>query len=230
MTEETTTTELAKSGSADVPLAEMEMTYRTLVKLMAGPTMPTRYRQSNSGANDALAAVLVGKEMGIGPMEAINSLYLVNGQVAMSGKLMSALVHRAGHQIRLDIKDKSVTAHAWRRDPYTKELVEVGSVQFSEADAKRAKLHEKDTYKAYPKIMWAWRATTALCRFYFGDVVSGISGYVPEELNISVQDAPVEAIPEYVEIEINGDDLAIENATAEVVDVLDAEVIMDKTT
>jgi len=222
-------TEIAKVDTTTQPLAEMEMTYRTLATLMAGPTMPTRYRQSPTSVNDALAAVLVGKEMGIGPMEAINSLYLVNGQVAMSGKLMSALVHRAGHQIRLDIKDKSVTAHAWRRDPYTKELVDVGSVTFSEADAKRAKLNEKDTYKAYPKIMWAWRATTALCRFYFGDVVSGISGYVPEELNISVTDAPVEAIPDYVEIELDGEDLAIENATAEVVDILDAEVIVDKT-
>jgi len=223
--EEVTTTELAKSSSADIPLAEMEMTYRTLVKLMAGPTMPVRYRQSNTSANDALAAVLVGKEMGIGPMEAINSLYLVNGQVAMSGKLMGALVHRAGHAIKVNIKDKSVTATAYRRDPWTHKLEEMGDFTFTEADAKRAKLNEKDTYKAYPKIMWSWRAITSLCRIYFSDVISGISGYTPDELGM---EAPVEAISEDFDIALEGDDLAIENATVEVVDILDAEVIVDK--
>ena len=145
----------------------------------------------------------------------------------MSGKLMGALVHRAGHAIKVNIKEKSVTATAYRRDPYTHKLEEMGEFTFTEADAKRAKLHEKDTYKAYPKIMWSWRAITSLCRIYFSDVISGISGYTPDELGI---EAPVEAISEDFDIALEGEDLALENATADVVDVLDAEVIVDKTT
>jgi len=216
-------TEIAKVDPLSQPLTEIQMTYKTLATLMQGPTLPTRYRNSPTGVNDALAAVLIGREMGLGPMESINSLYIVNGQVAMSGKAMSALVHRAGHSIVLEFKDKSVTATAFRRDPYTHQLNAMGDFTFTEADAKRAKLHEKDTYKAYPKIMWSWRAITALCRVYFADVITGMGGYVPEELNI---EAPIEAIDDSITVE--GEDLAIENATVEVVDVLEAEVLIDK--
>jgi hypothetical protein len=218
-------TELAKTDPASLPLKDTEVTYNTLKALINTPTVPMRYRQSQTGVNDMLAAVLIGKELGIGPMEAIGSLYLVNGQAAMSGKLMSALVHRAGHQIRLKVESKKVTATAWRRDPYTHRLEEVGSISFGDVEAKRAKLHEKDTYKAYPQIMWGWRAVSALCRFYFADVISGTSIYVPDELDI---EAKIEPISEDIEILVEGEALAIENATAEVVDVLDAEVVVDK--
>ena len=136
---------------------------------------------------------------------------------------MSALVHRAGHQITLDIKDKMVIATAHRRQP-DGTLMEVGSFGFGDKDAKLAGLHEKDTYKAYPKIMWGWRAITGLCRFYFGDVVSGMAASVPEELNISAEDAPIEAISEDVDILVEGESLAIETATAEMAGVPDAAV------
>jgi hypothetical protein len=205
-----------------MPLSEIPISYNTLKALIGTPTVPARYRSSATGVNDMLAAVLTGREIGIGPMESINSIYLVNGQVAMSGKLMSALVHRAGHQIRLDIKDKSVTATAYRRDYVTHELTKVGEVTFSEADAKKAGLAAKDTYKAYPKIMMGWRAITALCRFYFGDVVSGMAAYVPEEVNIP---ASTEPIPEDTELVVDGEEIALDNAVMEVVDALDAEVI-----
>ena len=221
------TAELATTTpKALVPLSDMPITYATLKALYTTPTVPARYRNSKTGVNDMLAAVLVGKEVGIGPMEAINSIYMVNGQIAMSGKLLSALIHRAGHQIRLDIKPKEVTATGFRRDYVTHELTEVGSITFSEQDAKRAKLHEKDTYRSYPQILWSWRAISALARFYFADVVTGMAAYVPEELNISVEDAPIEAIPvDDVDVTIDSESLEIANATAEVIDVLDAEVI-----
>lgn len=224
MTQDDTT--LATTDKAAVPLVDMPVTYNTLKALHTTPTVPKRYRESGTGVNDMLAAVLVGKEVGIGPMEAINSIYMVNGQIAMSGRLISALIHRAGHRIRLDIKDKSVTATGFRRDYVTHQLEEIGSFTFTENDAKKAGLHEKDTYRAYPKIMWSWRAITALARFYFADVVTGMAAYVPEELQVSVEDAPIEAIPvDELDLTIEGEDLAIENATAEVIDVLDAEVM-----
>lgn len=217
-------TELAvvENDPKSTPLSEVQPTYNTLVRLHQTPTVPERYRKSPTGVDDMLAAVLVGRELHIGPMEAINSLYLVNGQIAMTGKLMSALVHRAGHLIKLNVTAKSAKATGYRRDYLTHELVEVGTVEFTEADAKRADLHTKPNYKAYPKIMWSWRAISALCRFHFADVVSGMGAYVPEEMNI---EAPVEAITEEVELLVDGDDLALDNAAAEVVDVLDAEVI-----
>jgi len=221
------TAELATVDQTTIPLSETEMTYKTLQMLHKGPTVPARYKNSPSGVNDMLAAVLVGKEMGVGPMEAINSIYLVNGQTAMTGKLMSALVHRAGHRIRLEVGAKEVTAVAYRRDEVTRTLVEEGRWKFSEADAKKAGLAQKGPYVSYPLVMYGWRAISALCRFYFADVVTGATAYVPEEVGI---DVPVEALPMDMEMIVEGEEmpleeLVVENAVVEVVDVLDAEVI-----
>lgn len=182
--------------------------------------MPQRYKGK---PDEMLAAVLVGKELGIEPMEAINSLFLVGGQVSMTGKLMSALVHRAGHELHVKIGKDGSIVKCLRRDPYTHELHEVGEVEFTKEDAERADLMEKQTYRAYPAVMMTWRALSQACRIYFADVLSGVA-YVPEEVNI---EAPLEAVAldEFAAIEVDGIDLDAENAVAEVVNQLDADVV-----
>lgn len=193
----------------------------SLLKLMSTwPTIPTRYQGKPA---DIHAAVLVGRELGIEPMEAINSLFMVNGQVSMSGKLMSALVHRAGHQLRARLdKEGNATVEAWRREP-DGVLIHVGEVSFGPDDAHRAGLDTKDTYKAYPNVMHTWRAISQVCRIYFADVLSGI-GYIPEEVNID--DAVIEAIPlDEIPVDTDTADLADENHVAMVAEALDADVV-----
>jgi len=210
--------ELAKAEEIDV--RERPFTYGLLKRLSRGPTVPERYENK---PDDMLAAVLVGKEMGVEPMEAINSLFLVNGQVSMTGKLMSALVHRAGHELHVKITKEKSTVIAFRRDPYSHELREVGQVVFSIEDVHAAGLQDKPTYKAYPAVMRTWRALSQTCRIYFADVLSGVA-YVPEEVNI---EAPLEAVAvdEFASIEVDGVNLDDENMVAEVVNQLDADVV-----
>jgi hypothetical protein len=219
-------TETDKSSTeiknADIALVDQQVTYRTLQTLINTPTVPNRYKESETGVDDMLAAVMVGKEIGIGPMQAINDLYLVNGQVSMSGKLMSAKVHQAGHAIHLDVTAKKAVATAYRRDPYTHKLVEMGSVEFTDADAKRAGLDTKGTYIKYPGIMKGWRAISNLCRVYFADALAGIA-YVPEELDI---DAPIEAIPDVVELEVEGE-AVLEQGMATVTEQIDVAEVID---
>jgi len=209
--------ELAKQ---EMDVRERPFTMGLITTLSKGPTVPKRYANK---PNDMLAAILVGRELGIEPMEAINSLFLVNGNVTMTGKLMSALVHRAGHELHVELSIKGATVTCHRRDPYSHELHEVGTVKFMQIDAERAELMDKPTYKAYPAVMMGWRAVSQACRIYFADVLSGVA-YVPEEVNV---DAPLEAIAldEFAEIEIDGVDLDAENAVAEVVNQLDADVV-----
>jgi len=210
--------ELAK---ADVPLEDMPITFNTLRMLSKGPTVPTRYQNK---PNDMLAAVLVGRELGIPPMEAINSLFLVNGSVSMSGKLMSSLVHRAGHQLNVEIEKERSVVTAYRRQP-DGELMEVGSTSFGAKEAMLAGLTDKETYLSYPTIMWSWRAISQACRFYFADVLSGVV-YVPEEVNT---DAPTEALPmDEMVVDINSteaDTLELEQSTAIIAEVLDGDVV-----
>lgn len=211
---------MSELATTELDVRERPFTYGLLSTLSRTPTIPDRYKNK---PDEMLAAVLVGKELGIEPMEAINSLFLVNGQVSMTGKLMSALVHRAGHELHVKMGIKGATVTCLRRDPYTHELHEVGEVSFSQEDAERANLMEKPTYRAYPSVMMAWRAVSQACRIYFADVLSGVA-YVPEEVNI---EAPLEAIAvdEFAAIEVDGVDLDAENAVAEVVNTLDADVV-----
>ena len=219
MSEETTT------DLASMPIGEVPITYKTLGALIKTPTVPDRYRKSESGVNDMLAAALIGREMGIGPMEAIDKIVLINGSKSMYGTLMCAQIYRHGHELRVNVKPKSVTVKALRRDPYTHQLVEQGEWTFGEADAKKAYLSGKDTYEEYPQLMWAWRAISAIARIYFADCLAGIS-YLPEE--VGVNDVPVEPLPGYVALDVDGETLEKDEATLEVMEAFpDAEVVGD---
>ena len=188
------------------------------------PAVPERYM---GRVKDLMAAVLMGREIGVGPMEAINELYLVDGKTSMSAKLMSSLIHRAGHVLKLRLTNTAAIVTAFRRDPYTHELIEVGQFSFSEADAKRANLDRKQTYKQYPAMMRTHRAISFAGRTLFADCLSGI-GHIPEELNI---EAPVEPLPAEIEVELEDHSkIAADQAAGDMMDVLDAEVVGDHRT
>lgn len=216
-----TETDLAVSDKQDVPLTDITPTYKTLGLLMKTPTVPDRYRHSATGQQDMFAAALHGKELGIGPMTAINELYLVNGTMSMSAKLMAALIYRAGHVIKLKITAKSTVGTAYRWHPQSQELVEVGDYEFTEADAKKAGLDKKDTYREYPKLMQSARCMSGLARLFYADVIHGF-GYVPEEVGVA---DVVEPIPDVIEVDYSEEHGAVEQAASILEEELDAEVV-----
>jgi len=207
------TTDLAK-----LPLDQLPVNYSTLQALHASPTVPARYQQSPTGVNDMYTTTLVGKEIGVGPFTSIYEIYMVNGQASMSGKMMLALIWRAGHKLTVIIEETQSTVKCWRRIDGVFE--HVGDVTFTVEDAARAGLMDKGTYEQYPKTMLTWRAVTMAARIYYPDVILGVS-YVPEELNI---EADMDAIPEGVIISEDGS-MEMERAVIEMENVLDAEVI-----
>ena len=186
------------------------------------PAMPSRY---GGKVNDLFAAVMVGREIGIPPMMAINELYLVDGKVDMSGKLMSHLVHRRGHQLRIRITPKGTTVEAWRRDPWTHELDNVGEFSFTDTDAKKAGLDKKAAWVNYPTMMRTWRAITFCCRTVFADCLGPSGGHIPEEHDLEDRVAyDVEAIPvDEIEMidETTDDIIELENGIAEVAAIME---------
>ena len=201
-------------------VGDIEVTTQTLRMLMQTPTIPDRYKESPTGVNDMLAVSMWGRELGLGFFTSIYELYLVNGQASMQGKLMLALIWRAGHKVKVSIDETSSTVHCWRR--VDGEYEEMGDITFTVEDAVRADLMDKSTYQKYPKSMLTWRAVSLATRIYFPDVILGI-GYVPEELNIN---APMESVPEGVVIADDGS-LEMERALIAVEEVLDVEVVDD---
>jgi hypothetical protein len=127
----------------------------------------------------ALAIMLQGQELQIGPMYALSNVAIVNGKPVLSAELMAALVRRAGHKLRvIESTDERCTVEGIRRDDPGYKARET----FTMADAKRAGLAGKGPWRQYPRTMLRWRAISALCKFHFGEVLGG--AYVPEELGV----------------------------------------------
>ena len=127
-----------------------------------------------------MAAMLTGHEIGIGPMQALSEISVINGRPCMSAKLMRALVHRAGHDLWFEAKGNTKVTICARRADWPEDRV--AKVTWTMDDAKAAGLSGGQNYRKYPRAMLAARATGEICRDNFADVLGGI-GYTPEELS-----------------------------------------------
>ena len=136
------------------------------------------------------ACILTGREVGIGPMESLSKINVIDGRPSMSAELMRSLVMRDGHEIRYPtLTDDKVVAEGRRAgsESWT-------TVTWSLTDAQRVGVASKDVWKKYPRQMLSARATSELCRLLFPDALGGIS-YTPEELDGEPEgtDSPTEA-------------------------------------
>ena len=162
-----------------------------------------------------LAAQLYGREVGVGPMNALNKIHVIDGRPTMSAELMRALVAREGHTIRPKVYTSARCVLVGVRADDPDHEVEV---EWTVADAQAAELvgkncdpatntHDsrevtksgrngtytkvecgcKDNWRKHPKAMLLARATSDLCRLLFPDVLAGIS-YTPDEIGGHVVD------------------------------------------
>lgn len=197
------TSKLDKEGDGE-PIVDLAITMPRLIALSKTPTVPDRYFGK---PGDMVAAIWYGRELGLEPMEAIASMYVVNGSVSMSSKAMSALIHRAGHRISVSMSNDEAVVECFRWSRFEKEMVHVGTVKFDRDDAKQAGLTSKDTYRDYPQIMLAWRAISLAARVYYADVISGVS-YHPDEVDVDIdplEDMPALPDPDVEDAELVGE-------------------------
>ena len=124
-----------------------------------------------------LACVLYGRELGLGPMQALNSIHVIEGKATASPELMRALVAKAGHRIDVAENTNEVCVLKGKRADTEAEA----TVKWTLEDAKAANLTGKDNWRKYPRAMLVARATSELCRILFPDVIAGLS-YTPEEI------------------------------------------------
>lgn len=124
--------------------------------------------------DDIVAAVMFGADLGLAPLQSLQSVAVVNGRPTIWGDAALAVcqAHSAWEWIRethegagdtrtavCEVKRRGMDAHA---------------VRFGAADAKRAGLWGKDTYKAYPDRMLQMRARGFALRNTFADALKGL--------------------------------------------------------
>ena len=142
--------------------------------------------QGLRGSAPATAAtILYGREIGIPPITALQTMHVINGRVGMAAELMRAQVLAAGHELEIVESTSAVCRMRGRRrgsETWT-------SVQWSKGDAQQAKLGG-DGWTKYPRAMLLARCSAELCRAVFPDVTHGMAAL--EELDAPATSAAPE--------------------------------------
>lgn len=131
----------------------------------------------------AFLVVTRGRELGMQPIEALSSLYVVNGRVALEGEAMLAAINRNNLGTYLVTESSVERAEVEMVNRSGSKFTAV----FTAEDAKRAKL-SSDPWQKYPQMMLLWRAVSWGCRVCFPELFNGI--YTREEAE-SMEPIPV---------------------------------------
>lgn len=122
---------------------------------------------------DTLIAMMMGSEIGLNPLQAIQNIAVINGRPSIYGDALMALVqnHPAFGGISESFDEQSMTAtctvHRKGGERHTQ--------TFSQADASAANLWGKQgPWKQYPKRMLAMRARGFALRNQFADALAGL--------------------------------------------------------
>ncbi len=133
--------------------------------------------------------MLSARELGIPPMQALNGgINIIQGKVEISARMMSALIRKAGHQLKVQECTAQHCILVGRRG----DTGETQSASFSVAEAQLAGLVKQGGgWTKWPKDMCFARALSRLARQLFSDVI-GI-GYVEGEISQVVEKKPSES-------------------------------------
>lgn len=133
-----------------------------------------------NNVEDVFSILVMGQELGINPMNAINSINVVQGRPCLAGQLMVALVRKQFPNALIDIKlneaDKVATCRT-ARDAAQEEYAYTATWDMAKASAMG--LAGRDQYKKQAMNMLKWRAVTESLRVTFPDVLMGL--YAQEE-------------------------------------------------
>ncbi len=142
-----------------------------------------------NSAGEAAIKFLFCYENGLALSTANTGLYIVNGRLTAQSNIIAAQIRRhPNYDYRIKaLDDHGCTIEILRRDPVSGEMRVEGEASFTEQDAVKAGLANKDNYKGYPSDMFFNRALARAQRRYAPDVFSQ-TVYAPEEMGLRVDD------------------------------------------
>jgi len=143
---------------------------------------------------DAFVVILQGQELGLSPMQSLNSIVVIQGKPTLSAQLMLALCRSKLKDFSLSIvqDQESVTAIGKRGEDSFEST-------WNKGKAEAMGLTGKDNYKKQLVTMLRWRAVSEVCRILCPDVLMGI--YATEEfLDLEEKVIKIASEPDDVEI------------------------------
>jgi hypothetical protein len=191
----TTTTDVARVEPGQAVTLRASMDYAHA--LAQSNLLPAQYRLKPA---NVLWALEYGRTIGLTPMAAITGVHVIEGKPTASAGLISGLVRRAGHRLRVRGDDTKAVVEIVRSDDpeYT------FRTEWTLERARTAGLTNKSVWKQYPAAMLKARAVAECARDACEEVLFGLH-YTPEELGAEVNEdgevltvtttTPAEGIP-----------------------------------
>jgi len=199
------TGELAQQGTPPVTTAdtislmawagEMQAAGQLASALCQTQFVPDNFKGKEG---DTAAAIMMGKSLGMDPLNALQNLFVVRGKPGMYARTMHSLILRAGHEVeRVEATEQRVTWRARRRGTNTWQ-----SFTWDTARATKAGyVGTNQKYKTDPIGMLSAKALAEACRTVAPDVLTGVAAVTVEEIQLGdyedaeiVDDTPAKAV------------------------------------
>lgn len=163
---------IAKTSGAGFALQPQNITEAMqMADMLAKSQMVPKSYQNKP--QDTLVAMMMGSELGLNPIQALQNIAVINGKPSIYGDAMLALVQNhpafGGIKESYDEQTQTATCIVWRKGG------EKHTVTFSKADAEKAGLWGKaGPWSQYPKRMQTFRARGFALRDQFADALAGL--------------------------------------------------------
>lgn len=167
MSELITYTAPPPARSADV--ADWLLTSAEIAQRIGGTDFVPEALRNNPAA--ITAALMYGREAGLGPMQSLAKIAVINGRPTLAAEAQRALIRGAGHRIWFE---ESTTTRCIACGQRAGED-EISRVTWTIDDATRANLAGKPPWRMYPRQMLKARASAELARDLFPDVIGGLA-------------------------------------------------------
>ncbi len=154
---------------------EWEAMTAMAVRLCNTAFVPESYRGK---PDTVLAAIATGREMGIGPMQSLRDIHMIDGRPAFSAQLMLSKMRAGGVVI---VASEATNDHA-KIKARREDTGEEGTFEFTKADAEAANLLGKKNWRSWPQDMYWARAVGRMARRFGSDLLGGLV-YAKEELD-----------------------------------------------
>jgi hypothetical protein len=136
-----------------------------------------------------LAAILYGHEVGLGPMQSLAKIAVIDGKPTLAAEAQRALILSHGHELWVEESTNTRATIAGRRRGGGRQT---SRVTWTLDDAKRARIAGKQNWQTYPRQMLLARATAELARAVFADAIGGLAASEEaEEADVDPADTPV---------------------------------------
>jgi len=185
--------QLAKTGGFALQPQNMSEAMEMANMLSGSQMVPKNYQNK---PQDTLVAMMMGSELGLNPIQALQNIAVINGKPSIYGDALLALVQNhpsfGGIVESFDESTMTATCTVWRKGG------EKHTQTFSAADAQTAGLWGKSgPWTQYPKRMLTFRARGFAVRDTFADALAGLitreeAEDIPAERNITPRQEPAQ--------------------------------------